>query len=340
MKFGSIPIQQAEGKLFAHNIAGPNGRNAFRKGKPITARDIDKLEQMGLRSIYAVELEPGDIDENSAARQIAEAVMGGGLRIQGRSAGRVNLTALHSGLLQVDQERLGQVNQCEGVTVATLYARSVVKPGQNTATVKIIPYAVPAQALEQTLLAARGTTPLIQVKALSPRKVSVIYSGSASARERIIRSYRPALTRRIGELGSDVAVETYIPLQGENDAEMLARIFCEQMKLGIEVFLVASETSTMDPNDIIPSAVRNAGGQVACVGAPIEPGNLVMLAYFDDAASGASAALLNVPGCVRSPALTMIDQVLAALLAGERLSRSDIIRMGHGGLIEGARHGA
>lgn len=334
MKFGSIPIQQAEGKLFAHNIAGPDGRNAFRKGKRITAEDLLTLEQMDCRTVYAVELEPCDVDENSAARQVAEALMGGGLRIQGHSAGRVNLTAIQRGLLRVDEARLEQVNRCDGVTVATLRSYSLVEPGQNTATVKIIPYAIPAAALEQTLLAAQGATPLIQVKPLMPRRVSVIYTGSEGARERVIKSYRPALQKRVEALASQVEVECYVALGSENDAERLAAVLCGQMEQGIELFLVASETSTMDPDDIIPLAARGAGGQVACVGAPIEPGNLVMLAYFD------SAALLNVPGCIRTPNPTIIDTIMAALLAGERLSRTEIIRLGHGGLVEGGRHGA
>ncbi len=83
----------------------------------------------------------------------------------------------------------------------------------------------------------------------------------------------------------------------------------------------------------LQQAVAGAGGEIACLGAPVEPGNLVMLAYFGE------APLLNVPGCIRSPHPSMVNRILAALLAGERLSRAEIIRMGHGGLMEGTEHG-
>ena len=40
MRFGPVPLDQAEGKILGHNIAGRDGRRAFRKGKPLTAGDV------------------------------------------------------------------------------------------------------------------------------------------------------------------------------------------------------------------------------------------------------------------------------------------------------------
>jgi molybdenum cofactor cytidylyltransferase len=44
--------------------------------------------------------------------------------------------------------------------------------------------------------------------------------------------------------------------------------------------------------------------------------------------------ILGAPGCARSPKTNVVDWILPRLLAGERLSRADIVRMGHGGLLE------
>jgi molybdenum cofactor cytidylyltransferase len=44
--------------------------------------------------------------------------------------------------------------------------------------------------------------------------------------------------------------------------------------------------------------------------------------------------VLGAPGCARSRKTNVIDWVLPRLLAGERLERSDIVALGHGGLLE------
>ena len=72
-------------------------------------------------------------------------------------------------------------------------------------------------------------------------------------------------------------------------------------------------------------------GTIAMLGAV--GGNLLTLAYLGE------IPVLGVPGCIRSPKPTQIDQILASLLAGERLQRIDITMLGHGGLWERAKHG-
>jgi len=67
---------------------------------------------------------------------------------------------------------------------------------------------------------------------------------------------------------------------------------------------------------------------VVCVGAPIEPGNLLTLAYLGD------VPVLSVPGCIRSQKPTPVNQVLASLVTGEHLQHADITALGHGGLME------
>jgi molybdenum cofactor cytidylyltransferase len=84
----------------------------------------------------------------------------------------------------------------------------------------------------------------------------------------------------------------------------------------------------MDRHDIAPRAVELAGGEVVCFGAPVDPGNLLMLGYVGE------VAVLGAPGCARSPKRNIVDLVLPRLLAGERLGRGDIVALGHGGLLE------
>ena len=94
------------------------------------------------------------------------------------------------------------------------------------------------------------------------------------------------------------------------------------------MIVVAGGTSIADADDITPRAVRDAGGVIEIYGAPVDPGNLLMLAYVG------GVPILGVPGCVRSRGANVVNLVLPRLLAGERLTRDDIVELGHGGLMK------
>ncbi len=330
MKFGPVPLGQAEGKILAHNIAHRSRPGTLRKGKTIEAADVLALESEGYSSVYAVELENGDVDEDLAARRVAEAAAAGccGVLIQGPSDGRVNLTAAVAGVLRVDPVRLAQVNRCEGVTFATLRSYRLVRPGQVVATIKIIPYALPAGVLARAEQAAGGETPLLRISELKPRAVGLLLSGLPAATGRVLRSFDTPLKKRIESWGSQITQVDYVALTGDHDEENLASAMCHQIERGCELVVLAGETSTMDRNDVAPLAVVQAGGQVLCVGAPVEPGNLLMLAKVS------GVAVVGLPGCARSPKENVVDWVLPALLAGDPLDAADIAGMGYGGLVE------
>ena len=117
-------------------------------------------------------------------------------------------------------------------------------------------------------------------------------------------------------------------LEEESGAEALAAAIERQLRAGIELVLLAGETAIMDRHDIAPRAVELAGGEVVCFGAPVDPGNLLMIGYVG------SVPVIGAPGCARSPKRNIVDLVLPRLLVGERLERRDIVAMGHGGLLE------
>ena len=340
MKFGPVPLEHAEGKILAHNIAGPDGVRLLRKGKPLTAEEIEKLRGIGRTSVYVAELETGDVKEDEAARRVAQAVVGTNLKISGPASGRTNLLSTTLGVLRVDVTRLAQLNECEGITLATLNAHSPVRPRQMVATVKVIPFAVPetvVRAAEEVAGHAGRPqggghaqgVPLLRVDALAAQAVAVIFSGSASIREKLLDDFAP-LTDRITGLGSQVAATYFISLEDESGEAALAERLAEQRAAGARLIVLAGETAIMDRHDIVPRAVERAGGLIECVGAPVDPGNLLMLGYLGD------VPVLGAPGCARSRKINIVDWVLPRLLAGDRLTRADIFALGHGGLLEDA----
>ncbi|MFQ5399806.1 MAG: molybdopterin-binding protein [Anaerolineae bacterium] len=335
MKFGPVPIEHAEGKILGHNVAGRDGKRALRKGKPLTAVHLALLRDLGRASVYVAELEPGDVHEDAAALRVAQAVVGEGLRLSGPSAGRVNLMTTTLGVLRVDAERLARLNGCDGVTLATLSTHTPVgganRHRKMVGTIKILPFAVPestVHAVEQ--IAAEGG-PLIWVDPLPPRMVALILSGSPAAESRIRHSFDPPLRARLEALNATLTTTEFVPLEEERGEIELAEAIQQRAGSGADLVVLAGETAIMDRYDIAPRAVERAGGEVTCFGAPVDPGNLLMLAYLGD------VPVLGAPGCVRSRKANIVDWVLPRLLAGERLSDVDIYRLGHGGLLEDVR---
>jgi molybdenum cofactor cytidylyltransferase len=327
MKFGPIPVQQAAGKVLAHNVPHANRRGAFRKGRPLTWLDVEALLKEGYDTVYTAELEPGDLDEDQAACRVAEAVTGEGLALLGASEGRVNLIARMDGVLRVDAERLERVNLVEGVAIASQNSWKRVARGQIAAVVKIVPYGLPFERVEQAVQRAEGPNALIEMRELTPRRIGLLAFGQANRQENLLRSFRVPLEHRAERIGSHLEMLHYVPMSGQADEARLAEALTRLAGLGMEMIILAGETSTMDWNDLTPRALAQAGGEVVCVGAPLEPGNLLTLAYLGE------VPVLGVPGCARSHRENGIDRMLPALLAGYRLGRADIARLGYGGLI-------
>src|SRR6185312_16690162 len=79
--------------------------------------------------------------------------------------------------------------------------------------------------------------------------------------------------------------------------------------------------------DVIPAAIEHVGGAVEHFGMPVDPGNLLLIG------KAGNVPVLGAPGCARSPVENGFDWVLMRLLAGLKVSRSDLTGMGVGGLL-------
>ncbi len=328
MKYGPIPVAQAEGKILGHNISNPAGRRILHKGKVLAGDDIRLLVEIGCAAVYVAELELGDIGENNAALRIARAVCVEGAHLTKPDVGRVNLIASEWSVLRIDASRLAHINECEGITLATLPSHSVVQPRKIAATIKVIPFALSETVVCEAEAIAAESGPVIQLYPLRLRTAALVLSSSPFAKERVVNDFVPALQARIEGLGSKLRSVDFVPLEDQAGEIALAEMIQERVKEGAEIIILAGETAIMDRYDIAPRAVERAGGKVTCYGAPVDPGNLLMLAYLDE------VPILGAPGCVRSRKTNVIDWVLPPLLAGDHLSRKDIIQMGHGGLLE------
>ncbi len=94
-----------------------------------------------------------------------------------------------------------------------------------------------------------------------------------------------------------------------------------------ELAVVFAASAVVDEDDVIPEAIRRAGGRVERFGMPVDPGNLLVLGEVD------GKPVIGAPGCARSPKENGFDWVLDRLLAGIEVTGEAIAGMGVGGLL-------
>jgi molybdenum cofactor cytidylyltransferase len=327
MFLATLPPEKAIGHILRHNLADANGHKALPKGHRITAADLPRLRDLGAETVRVAVLEPDDVHEDEAARRLAEAVCGAGVVAGAPAASRVNLFAEADSVVQVDAEALLAINEIDGLTLATLPRHSLARARKRVATIKIIPFAIPEAALASAEAIGRAGGGVVVLRPLRRMAVGVVLVGSRAARERIERGVYPAIESRVVELGSAVVATRYVA----SEEPAVAAAIRELSQAGAELLIVAGETSIMDRDDITPQGIRLAGGRVEHYGAPVEPGNLLLLAYLDQPSG--TVPVLGAPGCVRSRDTNIVDLLLPRLLAGERIVRRDIVALGHGGLL-------
>jgi molybdopterin biosynthesis enzyme len=319
--------EQALGHILRHNLADKRGRKALSKGHRLTPADLPLLRALGIESLRVAVLELGDIHEDEAAQRLAEAVCGPGVIAQAPAASRVNLLAEATGIVRVDAERLLQINQIDGLTVATLPSNALARARKRVATIKIIPFAVPEAALRQAEAIGSLGAGIVSLSPLRPHTIGVILVGSTAARERIEHGVAPAIESRIIELGSRILATRYV----RSDEPAVAAAITGLRADGADMLIIAGETSIMDRDDVTPQGIQLAGGRIEHYGAPVEPGNLLLLGYLDG--EDRPIPVLGAPGCVRSRDTNIVDLLLPRLLAGESITRQDIVALGHGGLL-------
>lgn len=323
MRLANIPIDQAEGSVLVHNVADAHGHKALLKGHRLIAADIEKLRALGRSQVYVALLDPGDVRENDAVTRIGKATAGENTSATLASGGRVNLLATGHGILKLNGEALRRLNLIDGVTVATRPAHSLAEPKTMLATIKTIGLALTESTLKDVEAIRTEFGAAIWVRPFSAARVGIVFTGSEAARRRVEDTFGGPVRARIAALGAEVESYRYVP----EEVPAIADAISSAMSGGANCIILVGETSIMDAEDITPRGIKAAGGEIEVYGAPVEPGNLLMLAYIGQ------VPILGAPGCIQSRETNVVDLVLPRLLAGERVTRSDVIALADGGLL-------
>jgi len=301
-------------------VPGEFKGRAFKRGHIIRESDITSLLNIGKEHIYVFDPADGLVHEDDAALRIARAAFGQGIELTSPCEGRVNLKATIRGLLKVNVEAIHKINDIEDIVFSSLHTNQPVSPGRALAGTRIIPLVAPEEKILEVEAICREYYPVVEVKPFRIANAGIVTTGSEIYHGRIQDKFGPVLHMKFAELGSRVMKQVFT----SDDVDMTVNAIHQMIDDGAD-FIAVTGGMSVDPDDQTPTSIRKAGGDVVVYGSPIFPGAMFMLAYIGD------VPVVGLPGCVMYYKASIFELVVPRLLAGERLTRSDITRLGHGG---------
>ncbi|MBW1645057.1 MAG: molybdopterin-binding protein [Deltaproteobacteria bacterium] len=331
-----IPLEEAVGLPLAHDLTEVNpeekrkGR-AFKRGQIIQAADLEKLRQLGKDEIYILDLGPDQIHEDEAALLMARAFAGRyiGYEPEPRE-GKINFYAQKDGLLLVDTAKLQAVNLLAKPSCITKPRHRPVRQGEMVAATRIIPLYCERQLITKAaaIAAPAGLFSLLPFK---PAAAGVIVTGNEVYQGKVKDGFLPVITRKLAAYQAAVHRHAVLP----DDLAAIRQAIGEFIAAGCDLVVLTGGTS-VDPNDLTPLAIREAGGRDFIHGVPLQPGNMFTMAWIGGA-DGREIPVCAVPAAALFYPVTSFDVFLPRLLTGQRPSREEIAAMGHGGLCNFCR---
>ncbi len=305
-----------EGRVLVHDL-GPD----LRKGTILESRHLERVRQA--RELHVVELEAGDLHEDAAARRLAAALSGPGLEPTPPVQSQARLIARHRGLLRVRADLVDAVNALGHVSVFTLMDGQAVAEGEEVAGCKVTPVAVPGRLVEAAERICREQGPVIELHAFRPLPTFVVATERLKPKAREL--FRAAVTAKLGWYGAELLGVREVARTGE----AVAAAYRDSISMGAQLVLFAG-ASAIDPLDPAYAELTRAGGQLLQLGAPMHPGSMLWLGRLGE------AAVVGVASCAGFGRSSSLDLLLPFVFAYGRADAKDLLRLGHGGLIESA----
>ena len=323
-----IDTRQAVGHVLCHDltqiIPGVTKDARFRKGHVVAPEDIPVLLSMGKEHLYVWERLPGMLHEDEAAERLRALCQGAHMHPTEVKEGKIELIADCDGLFRVDVDRLNAVNDDDQLMIATRHTDTAVRKGDKLAGTRIIPLVI-----EEARLAAAeaqvGPEPLLSLTPWKLKTCGLITTGNEVAGGLIEDAFTPVIIQKLAAYGIEV-VERCLP---GDDRGAITAAALDYRDRGLDLILCTGGMS-VDPDDRTPGAIRDTGAEIVSYGAPVLPGAMFLLGYFEN-----GTPILGLPGCVMYAKATIFDLALPRIAAGVRISRADVKGMGHGGLCLG-----
>ena len=325
-----IRTEDAVGQVLCHDmtqiIPGQYKDARFRKGHIVTEEDIPVLLSMGKENLYVWEMREGILHENDAAERMCALCLNDGMERSEVKEGKIELRAARAGLFRVDREKLNAVNAIDDLMIATRHGDTPVQPGDKLCGTRVIPLVIE----ESKLLEAErivGDRPILELLPYKLRRAAVITTGSEVFHGRIEDAFTPVLVNKLAFYGIEMTEHVTV----DDALEHILSAIREMRQKNVDLILCTGGMS-VDPDDNTPGAIKESGARIVTYGAPVLPGAMFLLGYFED-----GMPILGLPGCVMYAAATIFDLAMPRIAAGVEMNKNDFVQMGEGGLCLGCK---
>ena len=325
-----IRTEDAVGHVLCHDmtqIIKDQYKDArFRKGHIVTEEDIPVLLSMGKEHLYVWEMNENMVHENDAAERLLALCGQENMTRSEVKEGKIELKAACDGLFRLDSRRLVAVNSLEEIMIATRHGNTAVKKGDKLAGMRVIPLVIEEGKLKAAKAAA-GEEPLLELLPYVKKTAAIITTGSEVKKGLIQDTFTPVVRDKLAAYGIETIFITY----SGDGVDNVAGAISEARNTGADMILCTGGMS-VDPDDNTPGGIKQSGARIVTYGAPVLPGAMFLLGYFED-----GTPIMGLPGCVMYAGATIFDLALPRIAAGVELTRRDFAVMGEGGLCLGCK---
>lgn len=323
-----IRTEDAVGHILCHDITqiikDEKKGVLFPKGHIVREEDIPALLSVGKEHLYVWEKQEGILHENEGAQILYEICAGENMHGTDVREGKIELVADMDGLLKIRRDALVRVNRLGEMMIASRHGDFPVKKGDKLAGTRIIPLVIPKEKMDQAREAA-GEEPLFSILPYHEKKVGIVTTGSEVKKGLIKDTFTPVLIDKVSEYPSKILGQT---TPGDDKAQITADIL-KLIEDGADM-VICSGGMSVDPDDRTPGAIKDTGARIVTYGAPVLPGAMLLVAYYEK--DGRRIPILGLPGCVMYAKRTVFDLILPRIMADDEIFENEIAAYGEGGL--------
>ena len=325
-----INVRNAEGYELCHDITqilpGEFKGAKFLRGHIIRKEDIEILISLGKENIFVMEEEDKEknlIHENDAAMFIVEKLNLDKefFEISSIREGKINITAKEDGILKIDINTLNKINKIGEIILVTKYNNSYIKKGETVAATRVIPLLIEKSQLDEMKEIVKNRNVLTFKKIDKNKKLALITTGNEVYNGIIKDKSKEALLKKYKKYELNDMEQVFSP----DDKDTIKK-YIKKFENEKDIIMCTGGMS-IDPDDVTPSAIRESNWEIVTYGTPVLPGAMFMLAYKGE------KVLIGLPGGVVFSEKTVFDILLPRILTDDRITKQEIIEMGHGGLL-------
>lgn len=294
---------------------------AFRKGHVVTEEDIPVLLSLGKDHLYVWEKDEHMLHENEAAELLSGMCKDKYMSETPVKEGKIELIAETDGLFCIDTERLEEINALGEIAIVSRHTNYPVQKGDRLIGMRVIPLIIEKEKMEAAAAIA-GDKTLACILPYQVMKVGIVTTGNEVYFGRIKDTFTGVIEQKLKAYGGEVIGHITVP----DDKEKITEAIWTLKSQGADIIICTGGMS-VDPDDLTPGAIKDTGAEIISYGAPVLPGAMFLLGYFED-----GTPIMGLPGCVMYTQTTVFDLILPRIVAGVKVSKKDIARMGHGGL--------